>query len=457
MISIIIGKSPPLSIMQNPDSITYRYLIEKAWPIILANAAVPLLGLVDTAVIGNVGTVTDLGAIAFGALIFSFVYWSFGFLRMGTTGSVAQALGAADQAEIRAVLGRALILAVVLGLMLIVMQWGIRLVALALLDGSAAVEEVTAQYFNIRIWGAPATLATFALMGVLIGLGNSRQLLLVQLFLNGLNISLDIYFAGLLDWGVEGIALGTIIAEWSTVIFAVWLIMRELNSRREPSSEFWPRSRLLDAAALKKMLAANRDIMIRTLLLVFSFGFFINQSAQFGDVVLAANHILLQLISFAAFFLDGYAFVVESLVGSSVGAKRRDSFDIAVKRSSILALLTAAALALLLLLFGDVAVAVLTDLEPVQAAAQGSLFLAAIYIFFSFAAFQLDGIFIGASFTRQMRNAAFLSIAVFLAAWWILMDRFGVNGLWWAMIIYVAARADALLLFYPALRKSIDH
>jgi MATE family multidrug resistance protein len=442
--------------MQNPDSITYRYLLEKAWPIILANAAVPLLGLVDTAVIGNVGTVTDLGAIAFGALIFSFVYWSFGFLRMGTTGSVAQALGAADQTEIRAVLGRALILAVALGLILIMMQWGIRLVALALLDGSAAVEDVTAQYFNIRIWGAPATLATFALMGVLIGLGNSRQLLLVQLFLNGLNISLDIYFAGVLDWGVEGIALGTIIAEWSTVIFAVWLIMRELNSRRELGSEFWPRSRLLDGAALKKMLAANRDIMIRTLLLVFSFGFFINQSAQFGDVVLAANHILLQLISFAAFFLDGYAFVVESLVGSSLGARRRDSFDIAVKRSSILALVTAAVLALLLLLFGSSAVVVLTDIEPVQAAAQGSLFLAAIYIFFSFAAFQLDGIFIGASFTCQMRNAAILSIAVFLLAWWMLMDRFGVNGLWWAMIIYVSARADALLLFYPALRKSID-
>ena len=443
--------------MQNLDSITYRYLIEKAWPIILANAAVPLLGLVDTAVIGNVGTVTDLGAIAFGALIFSFVYWSFGFLRMGTTGSVAQALGAADQTEVRAVLGRALILAVALGLMLIVMQWGIRLVALALLDGSAAVEEITAQYFNIRIWGAPATLATFALMGVLIGLGNSRQLLLVQLFLNGLNISLDIYFAGVLDWGVEGIALGTIIAEWSTVVFAMWLITRELNSRREPSSEFWLRSRLLDAAALKKMLAANRDIMIRTLLLVFSFGFFINQSAKFGDVVLAANYILLQLISFAAFFLDGYAFVVESLVGSSVGARRRDSFDIVVKRSSILALVTATALALLLLVFGDLAVAMLTDLEPVQTAAQGSLFLAAIYIFFSFAAFQLDGVFIGASFTRQMRNAAFLSIAVFLFAWWILIDRFGVNGLWWAMIIYVAARANALLLFYPALRKSIDH
>jgi len=442
--------------MKSPDSISYSYLLEKAWPIILANAAVPLLGLVDTAVIGNVGSVVDLGAIAFGALIFSFVYWSFGFLRMGTTGSVAQALGAGDHLEIRAVLGRALIMAVTLGVLLIALQWPIRLVSLSLLEGSSAVEEVTQQYFNIRIWGAPATLTTFALMGVLIGLGNSRQLLIVQLFLNGLNIGLDVYFAGVLGWGAEGIALGTIVAEWSTVFFALWLIVRELNSSREPNTEFWPRAHMLDASSFKKMLAANRDIMIRTLLLVFSFGFFVNQSAQFGDVVLAANHILLQLISFAAFFLDGYAFVVESLVGSSIGAKRRDLFDIAVKRSSILALVTAALLSLLLLFFGDVAVALLTDIAPVQEAANSSAFLAAIYIFFSFAAFQLDGIFIGASFTSQMRNAAILSIAVFLLAWWLLIERFGVNGLWWAMIIYVAARADALLLYYPSLRKSMD-
>lgn len=442
--------------MIKPESISYSYLLEKAWPIILANAAAPLLGLVDTAVIGNVGSVIDLGAIAFGALIFSFVYWSFGFLRMGTTGSVAQALGAGDQSEIRAVLGRTLLLAVALGVLLIALQWPIRLVALSLLDGSAPVEAVTQQYFTIRIWGAPATLAMFALTGVLIGLGNSRQLLLVQLLLNGLNICLDIVFAGVLGWGVEGIALGTIIAEWLAVIFATRLILRELNARREPGADFWPRARLLDMAQFTKMLAANRDIMIRTLLLVFSFGFFINQSAHFGDVVLAANHILLQLISFAAFFLDGYAFVVESLVGASVGARRRDSFDMAVKRSSILALVTAAALALLLLVFGDIFVAILTDIELVQDAARNSLFLAAIYIFFSFAAFQLDGIFIGASFTRQMRNAAFLSIAVYLAAGLLLMDRFGVNGLWWAMIIYVAARADALLLYFSALRKSIE-
>ncbi len=441
--------------MLNPESISYRYLLQKAWPIILANAAVPLLGLADTAIIGNVGSVTDLGAIAFGALIFSFVYWSFGFLRMGTTGFVAQAAGAGDEIEVRAVLGRALLLAITLGAMLILLQWPIRFIALSLLDGSAPVESVAQSYFNIRIWGAPATLATFALMGVLIGLGNSRQLLLVQLFLNGLNIALDVYFAGVLGWGAAGIALGTVIAEWCSVIFAICLIVGELRVRAGNGREFWPVARILNRVALSKMLSANADIMIRTLLLVFSFGFFINQSAQFGDVVLAANHILLQLISFAAFFLDGYAFVVESLVGASVGAKRQDTFDIAVKRSSILALVTAVLLASWLWLFGDFAVMALTDIEEVQVAAGSSLFLAAIYIFFSFAAFQLDGIFIGASFTRQMRNAAFLSIAVYLLAWWFLMDRFAVNGLWWAMIIYVAARADALLLYFPALRNSI--
>ena len=441
--------------MLNPVSISYPYLLQKAWPIILANAAVPLLGLVDTAVIGNVGTVVDLGAIAFGGLIFSFVYWSFGFLRMGTTGFAARAMGAGDDVEVRAVLGRALLLAVGLGVMLIALQWLISLAAFSLLNGSEAVELVAREYFSIRIWGAPATLATFALMGLLIGLGNSRQLLLVQLFLNGLNITLDVWFAGFLDWGVSGIAFGTIIAEWSAVIFAAWLIYIELRKRMPSGHSFWPLSKILDREALAKTLSANRDIMIRTLLLVFSFAFFINQSARFGDVVLAANHILLQLISFAAFFLDAYAFVVESLVGSSIGAGRRDIFDMAVKRSTVLALITALLLAACLLLFGEFAVAVLTDLPELRTAANSKLFLAAIYVCFSFAAFQLDGIFIGASAAAQMRNAAFVSLAVFLLAWWLLIDRFAINGSWWAMIIYVAARADTLLMFYPGLRRSI--
>ena len=441
--------------MQIPDSISYRYLLQKAWPIILANASVPLLGLVDTAVIGNVGSITDLGAIAFGALIFSFVYWSFGFLRMGTTGFAAQASGAGDQQEVRAVLGRALLIALCLGVVLILIQWPIGLAAFSLLDGSAPVEAVAQQYFDIRIWGAPATLATFALMGLLIGLGKSRTLLIVQLFLNGLNILLDVWFAGILGWGASGIALGTVIAEWTTVLLAGWLVYRTLNERKLLTEVFWPKAKIMDLSALLKTASANLDIMLRTLILVFSFAFFINQSAKFGDTVLAGNHILLQLIAFSAFFLDGYAFVVEALVGSAIGAKRSDVFDLAVWRSTVLALITAILLALVIALVGDIAVMLMTDISSVRLAANQLLPFAALYVLFSFAAFQLDGIFIGASFTRQMRDAAALSIAVYFIAWWALSDQHGIQGLWGAMIIYVVARAAALLLFYPSLRRLV--
>ena len=441
--------------MQIPDSISYRYLLQKAWPIILANASVPLLGLVDTAVIGNIGSITDLGAIAFGALIFSFVYWSFGFLRMGTTGFAAQASGAGEEQEVRAVLGRALLIALCLGVVLILIQWPIGLAAFSLLDGSAPVEAVAQQYFDIRIWGAPATLATFALMGLLIGLGKSRTLLIVQLFLNGLNILLDVWFAGILGWGASGIALGTVIAEWTTVLLAGWLVYRTLNERKLLTEVFWPKAKIMDLSALLKTASANLDIMLRTLILVFSFAFFINQSAKFGDTALASNHILLQLIAFSAFFLDGYAFVVEALVGGAIGAKRSDVFDLAVRRSTVLALITAILLALVIALVGDIAVMLMTDISSVRLAANQLLPFAALYVLFSFAAFQLDGIFIGASFTRQMRDAAALSIAVYFIAWWALSDQHGIQGLWGAMIIYVVARAVALLLFYPSLRRSV--
>lgn len=441
--------------MLSPDTISYDYLVRKAWPIILANASVPLLGLVDTSVIGNVGSTQDLGAIAFGALIFSFVYWGFGFLRMGTTGFVAQANGANDQIEVRAILGRSLFLAIVLGVMLILLQWPIKLFAFSMLGGSDSVEHVAQQYFSIRIWGAPATLATFALMGMIIGLGNSGQLLTVQLFLNGLNVLLDIWFAGVLGWGAPGIALGTVIAEWLTVFFAGWLLYRELNNRRPDKSKFWEKEKVFNRQALSRLLAANMDIMVRTLILVFSFAYFVNVSASFGDTVLAANHILLQLISFAAFFLDGYAFVVEALVGTALGSQRRALFDNAVRKSTILAGVTACLLGGLLFLLGDYGIAILTDIDAVRLQAADLLLFASVYILLSFAAFQLDGIFIGASFTRQMRYGAMMSIVVFLLAAQVLVAKYQETGLWLAMIFYVVARGAALLFFYPGLRKTV--
>jgi len=429
---------------------------QKAWPIILANAAVPLLGLADTAVIGNLGSLAQLGAIAFGAMIFSFIYWSFGFLRMGTTGFTAQAVGARDEVEVRATLGRALVVSVVLGLVVILLQVPLAGIALDLLEGSAEVEAITRDYFAIRIWGAPATLSIFALTGCLIGLGKSRQLLLVQVFLNGLNILLDVLFAGVLGWGVQGIALGTVIAEWMAVILAAGLVLNLLRHRQPDSAPFWPWSRIGDAGKMLRLMAANTDILLRTLLLLFSFAWFINQSAQFGDAVLGANHILLQLVSFSAFFLDGYAFVTEALVGEALGARRRQDLAMAVRKSTELAAVTAVVLALLIVCFGGLAIAALTDIAPVRVAAGNALGWAALYVLLSFAAFQLDGIFIGATRTREMRNASFFSVIAFMLAWWWLTPLFGNAGLWCAFVIYVCARALALAVYYPRLLRQLD-
>ena len=433
--------------------LSHRRIWQLAWPIILANSAIPLLGLVDTAIIGHNGAEADLGAIALGALIFSFAYWSFGFLRMGTTGFAARASGAGDQAEVRATLGRALLLAALIGIGLILLQRPLALLAFKLLGASAAVEDGARLYFQIRIWGAPASLGTFAVMGLLIGLARTREILWVQLFLNGLNIGLDWLFAGILGWGVAGIALGTAIAEWCSLALALILAWRALRAAHDDDQPFWPLARIRDPNRLRAMLTANADIMLRTLLLLFSFAWFINQAATFGDTVLAATHILLQFISLAAYFLDGYAHAAEPLVGGALGRHDLAHFDRAIRRSTELAGLTAALLAGILLLGGETLIHLLTDLPAVQAAASDFLPHCAAYVLCSFAAFQLDGIYIGAGWTGAMRNAAILSTATFLVAAWPLGAALGAGGLWLAFIAYVLARAVPLAAWLPRLRR----
>ncbi|MGH9380264.1 MAG: MATE family efflux transporter [Thermoanaerobaculia bacterium] len=435
--------------------LSYRRILGRAWPIVLANCAVPLLGLVDTAVIGNTGSVEALGAIALGTLVFSFVYWTFGFLRMGTTGFTAQAAGAGDEPEVRASLARALLTAGALGTAIVLLQAPIARAATALLSAGAEIEQITRDYILIRAWGAPATLAIFALNGTLIGLGRGRALLAVHLALNGLNVALDILFAGALGWGAKGIALGTAIAEWATLGVALAVTVRLLRRRHVDEAAFWPLPRIRDRARLVGTLRANADIMVRTLFLLFGFAWFTNQGARYGDTILAANHVLLQLISLSAFFLDGFAFVTESLVGSAVGTGSRADFDRAVRRSTELAAATALLLAGGIAVFGSAAISALTDLVPTRDAASRYLPFAAIYVLLSFPAFQLDGVFIGATRTHDMRNASILSVAAFLAAWWVLATSYGNGGLWTAFVVYVVARALALLRRLPALRASL--
>lgn len=437
------------------ESATRSSILRLAWPIVLANAAVPLLGIADTAVIGNTGSVEALGAIALGALVFNFVYWSFGFLRMGTTGFTAQASGAGDHAEVRATLARALLLAGAIGLTLVLLQRPIVWGALRLLGATADVEAMTRVYFDYRIWGAPAALGIFAVLGAFVGLGETRLVLVTQVFLNGLNIGLDVLFAGVLGWGVTGIAVGTAIAEWVTLLLGVALAARLMVRGRDDDEPLWPWTRILDRAKARRTVGANADIMVRTLFLLLGFAWFTNEGAGFGDDVLAANHVLLQLISLSAYLLDGFAHATEIHVGRAVGARLRTAFDRAVRSATELAAAAAVTLSLLVLLAGPAVVRLLTDLDPVRAVAAQYLPLTALYVLVSFPAFQLDGIFIGATATRDMRNASVLSFAAFVALSLALMPPMGNRGLWWAFVVYVVVRAAALALRYPRLRRSV--
>jgi len=439
-----------------PPAITRRRILDLAWPIVLANSAVPLLGLVDTAVIGNAGSVAELGAVGLGALIFSFVFWGFGFLRMGTTGFTAQAAGRGDSAEVRATFARALLLALGLGGLLLLLQLPIRWTSMQLLGATAEVEDLTRAYFEVRIWAAPASLGVFVVLGVLVGLGRTRTVLVTQLWMNGLNIALDVLFAGVFGWGVRGIALGTAIAEWSTLLLGSWLLVRVLREERADEEAWWPRARILDAAAARATLSANADIMIRTLFLLLGFGWFTNQGAIFGDRILAANHVLLQLVSLSAYLLDGYAHATEILVGRAVGAATRARFDRAVRLSTELAALSALGLAAAVLLGGPMAVGVLTDLDAVRETARSYLPWTALYISLSFAAFQLDGVFIGATGTAAMRNASVASCIAFVATSLALVPSMANTGLWVAFVLFVIYRAAALGWAYPALRAEVE-
>lgn len=432
-------------------------IIRMAIPVILANATVPLLGLADTAAMGRVGGARELGAIALGALVFSFVYWAFGFLRMGTTGFIAQALGAEDDKEVQAVLGRSLFLGFTIGVLLILFQQVIFSLALWMMSASEAVKELVETYFYTRIWGAPATLGTFALLGTLIGLGHTRQLLIIQLILNGVNISLNLLFVLALGWGIKGIAAGTVIAEWSGFILALWIVSRSLNSSltsddgmRLQWSHLFRRDRMIG------MLKANGDIMLRTLALLAGFAWFTDRGAQFGDVTLAANHILLQFVSFSAFFLDGYAYIVEMMVGKAIGATDRSAFIRNVRDTTQLAGFTALVLALLVWLSGDTAIRFLTHDDAVRLTAAQFLPYAACYITVSFVAFQLDGIFIGATKSAEMRNASIFSFLLFISAGFSLVPSMGNRGLWLAFILYVVARGISLMNYIPRILSAFE-
>jgi len=438
------------------ESFGLRKIFSLAWPLVVANASIPLLSLVDTAVIGHAGPVESLGAIALGSLVFNFLYWGLGFLRMATTGFSAQAAGLGDSAEVRAIFFRALGLALLLGSFLIPLRPLVNNVAFSLLDATESVEEAAQAYVAWRLFGAPASLGLFAVFGLLVGLGKTRTLLIVQLVLNGLNIGLDYLFAGIFGWGVQGIAGGTAVASWLAFGLALALIRRAFQANRTDGEPLIPVRRLFAHNKMRTLLSANTDILIRTLFLLLGFAWFTNAGARFGTVTLASNHVLLQLITGCAYLLDGYAHAIESIVGKALGKGARHTFEAALRSSVKLSAVSSVGLAALVLLLGPGLIRWLTDLEPVHREALRWLPWTAAYVLVSFAAFLLDGVFIGATRTRDMRNASALAFALFVATSWLLMPKLGNAGLWMGFVLWVIARAIGLWRCLPALRASLE-
>lgn len=432
-----------------PRALTHRRVVAIAGPIVLSNATVPILGAVDTGVVGQLGGAAPIGAVGIGAIILVSIYWVFGFLRMGTSGLVAQARGAGDQGEVAAHLSRALLVGGGAGIALILLQLPIFAAAFALAPASGEVERLARAYMGIRIWGAPATISLYAVTGWLIAQERTRGVLVLQLWMNGLNVLLDLWFVLGLGWGVEGVAIATLIAEWTGLALGLWLC------RPGFAGGYWrDRARVFDRVRLSRMVAVNGDIMLRSIALQASFTSFMFLSARFGDVTLAGNQVLMQFLEITAYALDGFAFAAESLVGQAIGARSVPS----VRRASILTsewgVGGAAALGLAFWVFGPAIIDLMATDPAVRQEARHYLPWLAIAPLVGIASWMFDGIFIGATRTAEMRNTMLMSAAVYLVAVLTLPGIFGNHGLWAALMILNATRGLTMAAYYPRVERA---
>jgi len=422
-----------------------------AGPVILSNVSVPLLGAVDTAVVGHLPGPHYLGAVAVGALIFNVVYHGCNFLRMGTTGLTAQSLGAGNPDEVRGWLARAGLLALAVGVFLITVQAPVIWASLEVVNPGPQVRPLTDAYFSIRIWGAPFALLNFAILGWFFGIQNTRAALATQVFMNGINIVLDLWFVMGLGWGVEGVAWATVISEVGAVALGLALIGRNL---RRIGGHLHP-ARVIDAERLARMVKVNGDIFIRSMCLQGAFVIVTALGARMGDIVLATNAVLLNFQMFSSYALDGFANAAEALTGEAVGARNRDRFRRAVKASSLWALIFSAAFSLFYLAAGPFLIDLLTGVEDVREAARLYLPWAIVLPLVSVWSFQLDGIFIGSTWTAEMRNGMAMSLAVFALALYVLVPDLENHGLWLAFCLFMVARALTLGAVYPRLERAV--
>ena len=421
-----------------------------AGPIILANVSVPLLGAVDTAVVGHLPEAYYIGAVAIGAMLFTYIYHLFNCLRMGTTGPTAQARGAGDYEEVRAMIGRALLLAGAIGGALIALQLPILSFAFWLIDASPQVEHHARVYFLIRIWSMPAVLAGYAIIGWYYGLRDVRTPLIVQIVGNTLNILLDFLFVFGLGWGVAGVAVASVIASYAGLLLGlacVWRTMGKLPGHGH--------ARLLDRGRLIRMVSINADLVLRTFCVVSVLGIFMAKSAELGDVTLAANQVLQNFLVFTSFGLDGFAHAAEAILGEAVGRRDRAVFQRAMRVVFIWAGLVGVLNLVVYALAGHGIIALLTSIPEVRAAAADYVLWPVIMPLVSVWAYTYDGVYLAATRTAIMRNTMIVSFAVFLAVLHGLLPLFGNVALWIALFAFLGLRGLLLHLCLPRVLRDI--
>jgi MATE family multidrug resistance protein len=434
-----------------PQEITHKRVLKLAVPLVLSNATVPILGAVDLGVVGQMGAAAPIGAVGLGAIILTTVFWIFGFLRMGTVGLVGQAAGAGDDAEVSIILTRALLIAVAAGFALIVLQPLIFAAALAMSSASDEVENLARSYLSIRIWTAPAAIAIYALTGWLVAMERTSGVFWVQLVMNGVNILLSMAFVLWLDMGVQGVAYGTVIAEVLGAGLALYLCR---DAFAHPDWRKW--SQVFDRTKLIRMALLNTDILIRSALLMIIFSSFVFLGTRFGDVTLAANEVLVQFMYITAYAMDGFAFAAETLIARAMGrgdpSRLRRSAMMTGFWGGVVCVTTSLGFALI----GPWLIDVMAKSPEVQAVARTYLPWMVAAPLIGCVAWMMDGIFIGATQSRDMRNMMIVSFIVYWIAVWLFLPLWGNHGLWAALLVSFLARGITLSLRYPALERAAN-
>lgn len=428
-----------------PFEVTNRLMLAITIPVMLASLTTPLLGLVDTAVVGQLGDPHLLGGLAIGALVFDFLFSTMNFLRAGTTGLVAQAMGRHDNVEQQAVFWRAIGIALISGLVFIAAMPLILGATISFMNPDNAVAEAMSTYVSIRLLSSPMALGNYVVLGLLLGQGKAMQGLYLQFLLNGVNVVMTIWLGLVLGWGVVGIAWGTVLGETVALVVGLAVIYRQFRAVPNPS-----RARVFDTHEIRRMFSVNRDIMLRSFFLLIAYAYFTRAGTEAGAVTLAANAVLMNFLLIAGNLTDGVTTAAEQISGRAVGAHYRPAFDRGIRLSFLWGMVLASLMALFFLSYGDAIVAMLIKSSEVQVMAARYLPWAALSPVVGLLAFHMDGVFIGATWSRDMRNMMILSLIGYFIAYFVLPKYLGNHGLWLALHLFLGLRGISLLCILPS-------